>query len=101
MSFKALNNCACIVGNSSSGIREGALLGVPCVNIGSRQLGRERSDNVVDVGYNVEEIFKSIKSQIKHGRCKSSYIFGDGSSGQKIADLLSTVELSILKKLHY
>ena len=43
---RLVNNSRCIVGNSSSGLREGAFLGVPCVNVGSRQSGRERAANV-------------------------------------------------------
>ena len=46
---KVLNSASCLVGNSSSGIREGAFLGVPCVSIGSRQAGRERATNLMDV----------------------------------------------------
>jgi UDP-hydrolysing UDP-N-acetyl-D-glucosamine 2-epimerase len=47
---RLIGNAACLVGNSSSGIREGAYLGVPTVNIGSRQQRRERGGNVIDVG---------------------------------------------------
>src|SRR3989339_372238 len=46
-----LKNAKCIAGNSSSGIREGAYLGVPCVNIGTRQNGREMGKNVICAGY--------------------------------------------------
>ncbi|MBN3040149.1 MAG: UDP-N-acetylglucosamine 2-epimerase (hydrolyzing), partial [Candidatus Omnitrophica bacterium] len=46
-----LNNSSCIIGNSSSGIREAGFLGVPCVNIGSRQQGRQRLKNIIDVDY--------------------------------------------------
>ena len=53
-----LKNAGCILGNSSSGIRESAFLGTPSVNIGSRQHGRERGKNVVDVGYDNSEIVK-------------------------------------------
>jgi len=49
--LRLVHNCSCLVGNSSAGIREGSFLGAPVVNIGSRQAGRERGQNVIDVGY--------------------------------------------------
>ena len=42
-------HAACMIGNSSAGIREAALFGTPVINIGSRQAGRERNRNVIDV----------------------------------------------------
>jgi UDP-hydrolysing UDP-N-acetyl-D-glucosamine 2-epimerase len=91
----------CVVGNSSVGIRESSYLGVPVVNIGSRQAGRERAENVVDVGYDREEIKAAIRQQIAHGRYPQSHIYGDGKAGSRIADLLTRCELHIEKKLCY
>ena len=65
---RLLDNCACLVGNSSSGLREGAFMGVPCVNIGTRQQGRERAENVIDVGYDASAIEAAIRKQLKHGK---------------------------------
>ncbi len=98
---RVLNNCACIVGNSSSGLREGAYLGVPCVNIGTRQDRRERAGNVVDVGYDAEAIRTGIKKQLHIGRHPQSTLFGDGNAGQRIAEVLATAELSVIKTLRY
>ena len=98
---RLINNSSCIVGNSSSGLREGAFLGVPAVNIGTRQMGREHAQNVINVGYNADEIRTAIKRQIKHGFYDSALIFGDGSAGQKIANILSEVTPSIQKQLAY
>jgi len=98
---KILNNCKCIIGNSSSGLREGAFLGVPCVNIGSRQSDRERSNNVIDVGYNTEEIEYAIYKQINHSRYPKSYIFGSGDSGKLIAEKLYECDIQINKKINY
>ncbi len=47
--LRLLYNCRCLVGNSSVGIRECSFLGVPVVNIGTRQTGRDRGANVFDV----------------------------------------------------
>ena len=65
---RLINNCACIVGNSSSALREGAFLGVPAVNLGTRQQNREHGENVIHVNYNSDEIEDAIRRQIKNGR---------------------------------
>ena len=96
-----LNNAACIVGNSSSGIREASFLGVPCVNIGSRQNGRERGLNVVDVGNNRDEIHNAIKSQVEYDVFPPSAIYGNGQAGLKIAKILKNFPLKIQKKIKY
>jgi UDP-hydrolysing UDP-N-acetyl-D-glucosamine 2-epimerase len=98
---KVLANCRCIVGNSSSGIREGALLGTPCVNVGSRQQGRERGCNVIDVGYNRREILNAIRRQLDHGRYQPDYRFGDGHAGERIAQYLATVQPTLQKRITY
>lgn len=96
-----LANTSCIVGNSSSGLREGSFLGTPCVNIGSRQAGRERAENVLDVEYNSSEIIKAIEFQLKHGHYKKSSIFGDGNAGKKIVEILSKLDFKIQKQISY
>jgi UDP-hydrolysing UDP-N-acetyl-D-glucosamine 2-epimerase len=98
---RLINNAACIVGNSSSGLREGSFLGTPCVNIGSRQQGRERGPNVRDVGYNATDIERAVEEQISRGRYEPSRLYGDGRAGQRIADILARVPLSVFKKLTY
>ncbi len=96
-----LAHCKCIVGNSSSGIREAAFLGTPCVNIGSRQSGRERSENVINVRHNCNEIYNAISKQVNHGKYQKSTLFGDGNSGKRIAEILANVEPNIQKKISY
>ncbi|MBF0522485.1 MAG: UDP-N-acetylglucosamine 2-epimerase (hydrolyzing) [Candidatus Omnitrophica bacterium] len=96
-----INNCACLIGNSSSAIREGAFLGVPSVNIGTRQAGRERGRNILDVGYNAGEIAQAIKKQLKHGKYLKDALYGDGKAGKKIVDILAKCPLSIQKKMMY
>ena len=89
----------CAVGNSSAPIREGAFLGVPAVNIGTRQLGRDRGPNVVDVEYDRHGIVAGIKRQLAHGRYPSDPLYGDGHAGGRIADLLARVPLRVQKRL--
>jgi UDP-hydrolysing UDP-N-acetyl-D-glucosamine 2-epimerase len=96
-----LNNCQCIVGNSSSGIREAVFLGVPAVNIGTRQEGREKGSNVIDVAHDKIAIKEAILKQVKHGRYQKSKIFGDGKAGRRIADILSKCDIRVQKKLVY
>jgi len=99
--LELLQHCECIVGNSSVAIRECSFLGVPAVNVGSRQLGRERGRNVLDVGYNADEIFTALTKQISSGQRASDHIYGDGEAGTRIAEILSQAELHADKKLTY
>lgn len=91
----------CLVGNSSSGIREGSYLGLPVVNIGSRQSGRDRGPNVIDVGYDAAEIQVAVKKHLSNGRYPMSDLYGDGKAGDRVADLLATVPLRVEKRLAY
>ncbi|MBN2145212.1 MAG: UDP-N-acetylglucosamine 2-epimerase (hydrolyzing) [Candidatus Aureabacteria bacterium] len=94
-----LMKARCIVGNSSVGIRECSYLGVPTVNIGNRQQGRDRAENVIDVGHSSQEIIQAVQKHLKKGgRYESSALYGDGNAGKKIADILSTVKLCIEKR---
>ncbi len=99
--LKIMISSKCIIGNSSSAIREGSFLGIPAVNIGNRQNGREHGDNIKHVNYNMKKILKAIIYQIKKGKYKKNKIFGNGSSGKKIAEILSKVKPDIIKKLSY
>ena len=96
--LRLIVNSRCLVGNSSVGIREGAFLGVPVVNIGTRQHGRERGPNVVDVPYDVEAIRTATRRQVRHGRYPACHIYGDGTAGQRIADVTASIELRVDKK---
>ncbi len=99
--LRLVNDSLCIVGNSSVGIRECSHMGIPTINIGSRQQGRERGANVLDVPYERGAILSAIQRAVKGGRCKPDPLYGDGKSGARIADLLSEVPLRIDKKLPY
>jgi len=96
--LKLIKNATCLIGNSSSGIREGSYLRTPVVNIGSRQDGRERGDNVLDCSGNFSDIVKSIKKQINRKKIKINNIYGNGNSSEKILKIFKTVKLNIDKK---
>ena len=76
-------------------------LGVPVVNIGSRQQGRERGHNVVDVDYDRAAIVRAIGHQSSVRRYPSHDVYGDGKAGQRIAQLLTEVPLTVEKRLAY
>ncbi|MBK8735630.1 MAG: UDP-N-acetylglucosamine 2-epimerase (hydrolyzing) [Saprospiraceae bacterium] len=99
--LELLYHSKCLIGNSSVGVRECAYLGVPVVNIGSRQGGRERGQNIIDVDYNKDEIKAAIHKQILHGRYDNDLIYGSGESGVMIADVLSKAEFTFDKKISY
>ena len=96
-----IKNSKCLVGNSSVGIRESSFLGVPVVNIGSRQNRRLRGKNVLDCNYNEKSISESIKTQIENGHFQSETIFGNGNSGVAIANILATFPLLFHKTIVY
>ena len=99
--LQMLYHSRCLVGNSSVGIRECSYLGVPVVNIGSREEGRERGDNLIDVDYDRTEIKSAILQQFENGRSAGVPLYGDGLAGEKIAQVLSEVELKFTKRLSY
>jgi UDP-N-acetylglucosamine 2-epimerase len=90
-----------LVGNSSVGIRECSFLGVPVVNIGTRQHRRLRGKNVIDVDYNKNHITEAVLSQVKINRLPSERIYGSGESGKKIAEILATTDLKFHKTITY
>ncbi|MES2239813.1 MAG: UDP-N-acetylglucosamine 2-epimerase [Bacteroidota bacterium] len=96
-----LNNAKALIGNSSVGIRECAYLGVPVINIGSRQNKRDRGYNVSDVDYKKEEIIAAVHTILKNGKSEISAVYGGGNSGTTIADLLVKLPLQFHKTIMY
>ena len=96
-----LHNSICLVGNSSVGIRECAFLGIPVVNIGTRQNKRDRGNNVTDVDYDEVEIEKAINDIIKTNKRTKSDVYGGGNAGKKIAELLNILPLQFHKTINY
>jgi len=98
-----------IVGNSSSGIIDAPSFGLPAINIGIRQEGRERGNNVINVDYNKQEIIKAIEKaladkQFRKEAGKRENPYGDGKASQRIADILARLDINpelIQKKITY
>ena len=97
---RLMAHCAAMVGNSSAALREGAFLGTPAVTVGSRQQNRERGENVISVGHEPEEIAVAVSRQIEHGRYEPSQLFGAGTAGQRIAEILAGELPPIQKQLN-
>ena len=94
-----LGLASALIGNSSSGIIESSSFKLPVINIGTRQAGREKAENVVDVGYDSNEILTAlnyIKSNDyldKLNNCKNPY--GDGKSGENILKILKDLDINV------
>lgn len=99
--LRLLCNSKCLIGNSSVGIRECSFLGVPVVNIGTRQNKRERGANVIDTIYEKDSIKAAILDRINLTSLHSENIYGDGSSGKKIAKILAEAPLKFHKTIAY
>jgi UDP-hydrolysing UDP-N-acetyl-D-glucosamine 2-epimerase len=99
--LKLLNNSKGLIGNSSVGIRECAYLGVPVVNLGTRQNRRERGNNVIDTAYKKNEIIEALHKINSSPRPVKSYVYGGGDAGKKIADSLATVPLIFHKTITF
>lgn len=95
---RLLNRTKCLIGNSSSGVREGAFLGTPVVNIGTRQTSRLAGPNVENSTNEVQSIIDAIKIQIKAGKKESSDLYGDGNTGKRVVDAIRKFELKTLQK---
>lgn len=99
--LRLISRARCVIGNSSVGIRECSYLGVPVVNVGTRQHGRERGPNVIDVGSSSDEIVAALERHLAGEPTPRVHLYGDGQAGQRIAEVLATCELSIEKRLTY
>jgi UDP-N-acetylglucosamine 2-epimerase len=89
-----MNKTSCLIGNSSSGIREGAFIGTPVLNIGTRQNTRLSGSNVVHANYDTNKIFIAIKKQILVKKYKKQNIYGDGTASKRIVS-------KILEQINY
>ncbi|MFD0939074.1 UDP-N-acetylglucosamine 2-epimerase [Pedobacter boryungensis] len=100
-------NAWALVGNSSSGIHETPTYKIPAVNIGNRQMGRERAENVIDVPNNKEAIKKGIEKAIYDEEFRSFVKtivnpYGVGNSADQIIEVMKNVSLEgIIQKRFY
>jgi UDP-hydrolysing UDP-N-acetyl-D-glucosamine 2-epimerase len=90
---RIIDQCSVMMGNSSSQLREGAIIGVPAIDIGSRQQARLKGKNIIEVAPDRKEILDAIKKQLEHGKYEGDPLYGDGSAGEKIAEILTNIDL--------
>jgi len=93
-----LKRTACLVGNSSAGIKECSYLGTPVVNIGARQQGRLNAEHVVHTGYDAGEIVGAVRAQLRRGRYEPSNIYYRPGASETIVDRLASIELYTQKR---
>ena len=95
-----LAHAACLVGNSSAGIKECSFLGTPVVNIGNRQQGRLAGAHVMQASYDAEDIGAAIATQLANGRYEPSPIYFKDNASDTIVNLLATTPLYTQKRFH-
>lgn len=101
-----LRKSTLLIGNSSSGIHETSSFNIPTINIGTRQAGRLRPKNVIDVNYDSKEIIEAIKKgiELKNSGITFENPYGDGNSAKRIIEILKSKQLTkdlIQKKITY
>tara|TARA_B100000242_G_C43054790_1_gene493375 strand:- start:502 stop:1641 length:1140 start_codon:yes stop_codon:yes gene_type:complete len=103
-----LKSCSVLIGNSSSGIHEASTFKTPVINIGTRQSGRMKPKNIINVNHNQREICKAIKKTLNINFLKGiknlKNPYGDGSSAKKIVKILKKINLkkiNIQKQITY
>ena len=97
--LKLIKNCKCLIGNSSSAIREGSYLGIKAVNVGDRQQQREQAKNIINAKPNYKDIYRSIKI-ISTRNIKKSNLYGNGNSVSQIIKILGKINLNVIKKFY-
>ena len=97
--LKLIKNCKCLIGNSSSAIREGSYLGIKAVNVGDRQQQREQAKNIINAKPNYKDIYRSIKT-ISTRNIKKSNLYGNGNSVSQIIKILGKINLNVIKKFY-
>ena len=95
-----LKRASVLIGNSSAGLKEASFLGVPVVNIGTRQGGRYKGRHVLSVPHDRKHIKKAIEKQLTAGRYKRDSYFHKPNSSKNIAKILASVPLYRQKHFH-
>lgn len=95
-----LNHCSCIVGNSSSALREGSFIGVPAVNIGTRQNKRLIGKNITNCINDEKKIYSSIIKQLEIGKYKREVLYGNGNASKKIIAILKKIKKINVQKIN-
>ena len=97
--LKLLSISNFLIGNSSVGIRECSFMGVPVINLGDRQRGRDRGRNLIDIKW---EDLQSINliSAIQEKNSQKDNLYGDGNSSQKISQIITSLPKKYVKEFY-
>lgn len=106
--WAALDGSGLLVGNSSAGIIESATFACAVLNIGDRQAGRERSDNVIDVPWNAPALDRAIRrvrsdKAFQRRVARRQNVYGDGHAAARIVRILESLHphsLPTSKRFH-
>lgn len=100
--YHFLNKTDCLIGNSSSGLREGCFIGVKNICIGTRQNGREIGKNTIMINSDFKSIFKTLKKALNEKKIfRKDYRYGNGKSGKQIVKILEKIQVNSQKKLSF
>lgn len=99
--IRVLAKATVAVGNSSSFVRDSGHFGTPVVLVGHRQDGRETDINAIRCEAERDEIEKTIRTHLAHGRYRPGTLYGDGKVSERIAEQLSKAVPYVQKRLHY
>jgi UDP-hydrolysing UDP-N-acetyl-D-glucosamine 2-epimerase len=99
--LRVMAGSACLVGNSSSFVRDASFLGTPVVLVGNRQDGREMAEHVTRVAPDAGRIAAAIRDQLAHGRYPPSQLYGRGDAAEQVAARLAEVPIYHQKRLAY
>lgn len=99
-----MRDAVALVGNSSSGIIEAASFGTPVLNLGDRQFGRERNENVIDLPFDRAKISTALQRIWRGGRPRRyprRNVYGSPGVGRRVADALAAIQIDdrLLRKI--
>jgi UDP-hydrolysing UDP-N-acetyl-D-glucosamine 2-epimerase len=92
--LELLAGAGMIVGNSSAGLIEAAALGVPCVNVGPRQAGRQKPRHVIDCDDDPAALSEALARAARAKNRAMKHPYGDGRTGPRVAKILATIDLA-------
>lgn len=101
--LSAMKYATAVIGNSSSGIIEAASMGVPAVDIGTRQMGRERASSVIHADVDPDSIRSAIQCAVDLSRDKVEFVnpYDGGQTASRILNALTSADLKVLSRKQF
>lgn len=96
--IRLIKHAKLLVGNSSVGLREASFISTPVLNIGDRQMNRDRGNNVTDCPHDTRLIRQNIeKLLISDKKIEPNYLYGNGDAGKRMLNALNEFDYSFTK----